>query len=147
MSDESRALGSCVCGSVKFVVTLPVLWCTHCHCRACRRQHSAAIVTWCGVAWENFRLAGRKHLKWYICSEDSKRGFCGNCGTPLLFMSTRWPDEVHVARASLHAKVDIIPIAHIHYGQHVSWFSFEDSLPRLGGQHGIELIEEPVQET
>jgi hypothetical protein len=99
-------------------------------------MHGAPIVTWFGVASENFRLAGREHLKWYICSEEAKRGFCMECGTPFLFMSTRWPDEVHVTRASLHGKVDITPGAHIFFDQHVEWFPFVDSLPCLGGRHG-----------
>lgn len=138
MSAERKVLGSCACGSIKFRVTLPVRWCTHCHCSACRRNHGAAIVTWFGVPNENFRLAGREHLKWYGCSEDSKRGFCLNCGTPLLFMSTRWPDEVHVTRASLLGKVEINPGAHIYFEQRAEWFPFHDALPHLGGKHGIE---------
>lgn len=142
MSAESTVLGSCACESIKFVVTLPVKWCTHCHCRACRRNHGAPIVTWFGVAWDNFRLAGREHLKWYVCSEDAKRGFCANCGTPFLFLSTRWPDEVHVTRASLNGKLNIAPIGHIHFDQHVPWFPFEDTLPRRGGQDGLEPMDQ-----
>lgn len=142
MSTESMVTGSCACGAIKFVITLPVKWCTHCHCVACRRQHAAPLVTWCGVAWENFKLAGREHLKWYFCSEDAKRGFCTNCGTPLLFMSMRWPDDVHVARTSLRGKVNIIPGGHIHFDQHVQWFPFEDSLPRRGGKDGLEPMDQ-----
>jgi hypothetical protein len=133
-------VGSCACQSIKFVVTLPVRWCTHCHCHSCRRHHGAAFVTWVGVAAENFRLSGREHLKWRICSEDSKRGFCMSCGSPLLFMSMRWPDEVHFVRANLHGKVDITPAAHIHADQHVEWFPFQDSIPHLGGRKGVERV-------
>ena len=133
MTSNEHVAGSCACGAIRFVVTLPVLWCTHCHCRSCCHHHGAAMVTWFGVASNNFRLSGREHLKWHLCSEDSKRGFCGNCGSPFLFLSTRWPDEVHVARASLLSEVDIVPGAHIFFDQHVSWFPVNDSLPRLGG--------------
>lgn len=131
---EFTARGGCACGAIKYVVTLPVKWCSNCHCRACRQQHGAPVVTWFGVDWEKFKLNGREHLKWYLCSEEAKRGFCVNCGTPFLFMSTEWPDEVHVARASLRGKVDIAPIGHIHFEQRVPWFPFEDSLPRRGGK-------------
>lgn len=141
MSAEGVVGGSCACGAIEFVVILPVKWCTHCHCIACRRQHGAPIVTWFGVDRERFKLAGREHLKWYICSEDAKRGFCTNCGTPLFFMSTRWPDEVHVTRVSLNSKVDITPHHHIHFDQHVTWFPFQDSLPRLGGKDGLEPMD------
>ena len=141
MKVESMALGGCCCGRVRFVVNLPVKWCSHCHCISCRRQHGAPLVTWFGVAADNFKLAGREYLRWYICSEDAKRGFCTHCGTPMLFMSTRWPDEVHVARASLVTKADITSVGHIHFDQHAPWFPFEDSLPRWGGKDGLEPME------
>lgn len=143
MSDESVAVGSCACGLVKYVVTLPVKWCAHCHCIACRQHHGAPVVTWFGVAAESFRLGGREHLKWFVCSEEAKRGFCTNCGTPLLFMSTRWPDEVHVTRASLLGRTDVLPRAHVHFDQHVKWSPLEDSLPRLGGLDSA-AAEEPI---
>jgi len=134
MSVEPFAMGSCACGLVRYVVTQPVKWCSHCHCFSCRQQHGAPVVTWFGVAWEGFKLAGREHLKWYVCSEEAKRGFCTNCGTPFLFMSTRWPDEVHVARASLRSsKEEIVPTVHVHHDQQAQWFLFEDPLPKVGG--------------
>jgi hypothetical protein len=146
MSNQSHVVGSCACGAIKFVFTLPIRWCTHCHCYSCRRHHGAAVVTWIGVASDAFRLSGREHLKWHLSSEDSKRGFCVHCGSPLLFMSERWPDEVHVVRASLHGDLEITPGAHAFFDQHVSWFPFEDSLPRLGGKHGIEPMDDSRQE-
>lgn len=142
MSSPIHVPGSCACGLIKFVVTLPVRWCTHCHCRSCCRHHGAALVTWVGVPAKNFRLAGREHLKWRVCSEDSKRGFCSNCGSPFLFMSTRWADEVHVARANIFGEINLTPGAHTYFDQHASWFPFEDSLPRFGGKHGLQPMEE-----
>lgn len=145
MSDKSHIVGRCACGAIKFVFLLPIRWCTHCHCHSCRHHHGAAVVTWLGVAADGFRLSGREHLKWHLCSEDSKRGFCSSCGSPLFFMSTRWPDEIHVARASLYEEVDVAPGAHIYFDQHVSWFPFEDSLPHFGGKNGIEPMEKPTR--
>jgi hypothetical protein len=142
MSSQNHVAGGCACGAIKFVVTLPVLWCTHCHCHSCRRHHGAAIVTWFGVASANFRLSGREHLKWHVCSENAKRGFCGNCGSPFLFLTTRRPDEVHVARASLHDEVDTTPGSHIFFDQHVSWLPIEDSLPRFGGKGSVQIMED-----
>jgi hypothetical protein len=47
--------GGCLCGAVRFRVELPTLFCAHCHCSMCRRNHGAAYVTWFGIARE--RLA------------------------------------------------------------------------------------------
>ena len=142
MSTPNQVTGSCACHAIKFSFTLPVLWCIHCHCRGCRRHHGAAFVTWIGVSSDSFQLSGEEHLKWRPCSSISKRGFCIDCGSPIFFASTRWPDEIHIARASLHGPVSITPIAHLFFDQHVSWFPFEDALARFGGQRGVQPMEE-----
>jgi hypothetical protein len=140
MSERQSAAGTCLCGAVRFLIYLPVKFCVHCHCQSCRVMTGAAFVTWIGVPHQSFRLAGKGHLRWYICSEQAKRGFCHVCGTPLIFISTVWPDDVHVTRASIIGKVDIVPRFHIHFEQHVDWFEFEDSVPRLGGRSGREPL-------
>jgi hypothetical protein len=141
MSTENKAVGRCICGAVKFVADLPPLWCINCHCYFCRRSHGAAFVTWFGVPSKSFRLGGREHLKWWYSDEECKLGFCGNCGSSFLFLSAKWPDEVHVALGSIVNDVDISPTAHIFFDQHVGWYPFGDSLPRLGGERGFDLLE------
>jgi hypothetical protein len=141
MSAENKAVGSCICGAIKFVVELPALWCINCHCFFCRRAHGAAFVTWFGVPSKSFRLGGREHLKWWYGPEESKRGFCGDCGSNLIFLSAKWPDEVHVTLGSIVTEVDLSPTAHIFWDHHVGWYPFEDSLPRLGGERGFDLVE------
>ncbi|HEY0511326.1 MAG TPA: GFA family protein [Thermoanaerobaculia bacterium] len=134
MSAETRVAGHCYCGAVKVLITLPVKGCVHCHCVACRQAHGAPVVTWLAVLRERFQLAGREHLRWYQDTPTSKRGFCGRCGSPMLFVADRWPDEVHVTRICIFTDVEIAeiaPRAHISYDQHVDWFPFEDSLPRF----------------
>src|SRR5262245_1350168 len=46
MSTVEQVQGGCLCGAVRFTVTLPTLFCGHCHCSMCRRNHGAAYVTW-----------------------------------------------------------------------------------------------------
>lgn len=46
--------GGCLCGAVRYVITLPTKWCAHCHCSMCRRAHGAAFVTWAGVPSQSF---------------------------------------------------------------------------------------------
>ena len=48
--------GACLCGAVRFQVTLPTLFCVHCHCTMCQRNHGAAYVTWFGVPKDQTRI-------------------------------------------------------------------------------------------
>src|SRR5262245_61224413 len=109
MSNQ-EVTGQCLCGAVRFVITLPTKWCAHCHCSMCRRAHGAAFVTFCGVATERFRiLAGADELVRYKSSETATRSFCRRCGSTLLFEGERWPGEVHVVRANIDGEIDRAP--------------------------------------
>ena len=96
------------------------------------------IVTWVGVKMENFRIADQKKVRWYQYTEHSRRGFCPTCGSPMFYMSTRFPGDIHVTRASLLGEVDVTPKLHIFFDEHVAWFPFEDKLQRMGRPQALE---------
>ena len=129
--NTSVARGSCLCGAVRFHAALPSKWVAHCHCTYCRRAHGSPFVTWAGFPSEQFTFepeSGRP--SWYESSPGAKRGFCGTCGSPMFFQSTRWPGEMHIARALFTDPLDREPSAHVFYETHVSWLSVNDELPK-----------------
>jgi len=104
--------GACLCGAVRFQLRLPSRWVAHCHCSFCRRAHGAAFVTWAGFASDRFALAPDSlPPAWYASSPGARRAFCPRCGSPMLFESTRWPGEVHVARALITGELEV---PHLH---------------------------------
>ncbi len=140
MSDPTIP-GSCLCGAVRFSVTVPVRFAVHCHCSRCRKAHGAAFVTWVGVPDPGFRFdTGESEVGWYASSPEARRGFCRACGSPLFFRSTRWPGEVHVVRASLEGDPGMEPKAHVFADARVPWVTLGDDLPVLGGATGTEPI-------
>ncbi len=129
--NKQTARGECLCGVVKFRVTLPTKWCSHCHCTLCRRSHGAAFVTWFGVENKQFELvSGADQLKWFFTSKESQRGFCTNCGSHILFRSTKWPGETHITLSNMTDPIDRKPGAHAYFDTHVDWLDFDDGLPR-----------------
>lgn len=143
MSEVQIIRGSCLCGAVRFEVTPPTKWCAHCHCTMCRRAHGAAMVTWFGAHHSSFRLiAGAERLQWYQSSAPARRGFCSACGTPMFFEGERWPNEIHVARATVAGAIDREPSAHVFYDLRVGWLGLHDELKKLGGQSGMEPLTE-----
>ena len=125
-------VGGCLCGTVRYEVQPPTLFCAHCHCRWCRRAHGAAFVTWFGVPEERFRLtAGAEHLRWYQSSKRSRRGFCRTCGTTLLFASTSSPGEMHIALATADTPIDREPALNCFVDQKAAWWDIHDDLPAL----------------
>ena len=129
------AIGSCLCGAVRFDATLPSKWVAHCHCSLCRRAHGAAFVTWVGMDATRVALSDPDGvLRWYASSPGAGRGFCSRCGSMMFFRSERWPGELHLARALFHDEVDRAPQVHVFWDAHVDWAALDpaDGLPRKG---------------
>lgn len=133
--------GSCLCGAVRFRVTLPTLFCAHCHCSMCRRNHGAAFVTWFGIPRERLALeAGDDVLVRHRSSDHGTRSFCGRCGSSLFCESTRHADHVDVVLASLSGPIDRAPSMHVYFDSGADWRDVRDELPRLGGASGVEPL-------
>lgn len=74
--------GSCLCGAVKFTVTLKDTRVSACHCGMCRKWGGGPLfVADCA---EPIRFtAGQPMI--FDSSDWAQRGFCGQCGTHLLY--------------------------------------------------------------
>ena len=123
-----RCSGTCLCGALRFEVTLSTRWALHCHCTLCRRAHGAPVVTWVGVESSRFALIEETTLRWYASTPGAERGFCERCGSTLFFRSERWPDEVHIVRTAFEGEIDREPSGHVHTADRADWFPFEDHL-------------------
>lgn len=129
MAEQGSVDGACLCGAVRFRVRLPSKWCAHCHCAMCRKAHGAGYVTWVGFENDRFAfLEGEERLRWHRSSPPAQRGFCGECGSSMLFRSERWPGEIHVALGVLDGPVDRRPEAHVFHATRVDWMALDDAL-------------------
>lgn len=143
--------GACLCGAVRFQVALPPKWVAHCHCSMCRRAHGAPYVTWIGLEETEHHqgltiTAGADAVKTYRSSDAGQRQFCGVCGSPLFFRSSRWAGEVHVARAAIPGDIGKGPAVHAFFSDKAPWVHVADGLPRRGGLTGVEPLPAPAVE-
>jgi hypothetical protein len=141
MSEEKNVVGACLCEAVRFEISLPTLFCGHCHCTMCQRNHGAAYVTWFSVAPEQLEiLSGEETLVRYASSKHGSRTFCSACGTSLFCRNDGHPDRVDIPLANMQGGIDRAPQLHIHVGTAAHWAHSEDGLPRLGGKTGLEPV-------
>lgn len=139
--DTAPVRGSCFCGAVAFEVTLPTLFCAHCHCTMCQRVHGAGYVTWIGVPYTQFRLvSGSEHLSVHHSSEHGRRSFCNVCSSSLFCESTHHPRYIDIALVNLSGKIDRDPQAHYYFSDRAEWVAVGDDLPRFGGKTGTEPL-------
>lgn len=122
--------GHCLCHAVRFTFDPSrILWAGHCHCETCRRQCSAPVTSFLGVADGAWDWTGEAPVT-YASSDHATRYFCGTCGTPMAYRSTRYPDEIHFYGASLADPASFTPARHYHWNERLPWLTTTDDLPR-----------------
>ncbi|MEM9851949.1 MAG: GFA family protein [Pseudomonadota bacterium] len=104
----------------------------HCHCQSCRHATGAPMTSFFGVGRAQVTWEGKRSF--HNSSPGVTRGFCGQCGTPMVYMSTRWPGEAHLYAATLDDLTLYQPTAHVHWAERVPWFTADDSLPKYKGR-------------
>lgn len=129
---SETAVGSCLCGGVRYEVSGPIGTVSHCHCSMCRKAHGAAFGTYAAVARAaHVIVTGEDLLSAYRSSPEVTRVFCRVCGSPLLWRSHG--DAAQWAVFSL-ATLDtpVIPVRqkHIHVASRAPWFEICDAWPQ-----------------
>ena len=124
--------GRCFCGVITFEVDLPVMSCVTCHCESCRRQCSAPMTTYIGVADGQWRWTG-KVPKVFHSSPGVERSFCETCGTPLSFRSQKMSGVMHLYVAAMAEPETFVPTLHVAIEEKLTWLKLADSLPTSVG--------------
>jgi hypothetical protein len=122
MTDDSvRLTGGCQCGAVRFRVK-GLGRGSICHCRMCQKALGAfygPLVTGLGVEWTR---GAPKHFQ---SSNKVRRGFCGDCGTPLTF---EYEGGIELAIGAFDDPVAAAPVIQVNPADKLS---FVDGLARL----------------
>lgn len=124
-----RATGRCLCGSVTIDIRGALRDVVVCHCGQCRRQHGAPP-SYTAAAWSDVMVGGAKHLKWFQSSQDSRRGFCRNCGSSL-FWEPMGSGRVSIAAGCLDKPTDLRTVRHIFVADKGDFYDITDGLEQL----------------
>lgn len=92
--------GGCFCGALRYEIQPGDSSVVNCHCTMCRRTSGAPYVTWILLTDEQFELKQGTPAE-LESSEHGTRWFCGRCGTPIVFRTTKRPGKIDVTVASL----------------------------------------------
>lgn len=123
---ESRAIrtGACACGAVRYELTGDMTKVTYCHCSKCRRWHGH-VGAYTAVERAGFRLVEQRGLKWYTASSTVRRGFCGECGSSLLWDEEGLP-RMAICAGTIDAPTGLESKAHIYVGSKGDYYALAD---------------------
>jgi len=124
--------GSCLCGIVRYSVDKIETEIAHCHCIMCRKFHGAAFATFGEALRESFRfLSGEDKLKEYVASNGTKRLFCSDCGSSLIFIPSNDRGKfIEFSLGTLDSVIPNRPEAHIFTNYSACWNKVTDGLPQ-----------------
>jgi hypothetical protein len=114
--------GGCQCGAVRFSAT-SLGRASICHCRMCQKAFGnicGPLVTADGLVWT------RGATKYFQSSNNVRRGFCGDCGTPLTY---EYEGGVEVAIAAFDRAAEIAPVIQLAVESRLPWFDRLAGLP------------------
>jgi hypothetical protein len=112
--------GSCLCGSIHYLVRGQPIYITHCHCATCRKASGAAFVTWFTVRVSEVEWRGDP-VAIYHSSAAVERGFCPRCGTTLTYRHESDPAEIDITVSSLTHPEMLQPEHHTWWESRVVW--------------------------
>jgi hypothetical protein len=137
--------GGCLCGGVRFEITGSLSNPLNCHCSQCRKQHGAAFRSRVRVQVQDFHwLEGEQLVKYYETASGYLRGFCRECGSPILNraganwkLAAQFPRTLSQYGISLAILDDppVRPASHVFVGSKAPWFEITDDLPQYA-EHG-----------
>lgn len=126
--------GECMCGSVRFAISAPLLGAAICHCKRCQRRtgtdHSVTGLT----QPHSFEIVdGEDFVSAYIPNDDGwHKFFCQKCGGQLFTRSPENPDLLAVRMGALDQDPGIRPGVHQFVAYAAAWEDIpDDGLPRF----------------
>lgn len=96
--------GGCACGAIRYECTAGPIVSSNCHCRDCQRATGSAFGSFLVVGADAFRLLGGQPKFYRKISDGGDpmlRGFCPECGSPIVIYEPHRPKLAIVYAATL----------------------------------------------
>lgn len=129
--------GSCLCGAIRYTVSVPVTDLRACHCVHCQKASGTAGSVNAVIPGSAFRIT-QGTPKRYDAKADSGRTlyrfFCGDCGSPI-YSQRSTGTEVVVVRAGTFDNAEGMKIAtNIWTRRALPWAYIDPASQQLPGQ-------------
>jgi hypothetical protein len=126
--------GGCMCGAVRYECSAEPMMSANCYCKDCQRSSGGALASVLVVPKEAFKLT-KGEPKHYEVTADSgnkvSRGFCTNCGSPILSLLTGMPNVVAIKAGSLDDPASFKPPANVYMASAPAWAPVRTDLRRF----------------
>ena len=96
--------GSCLCGAIRYTISVPVTELRACHCTHCQKASGAAGSVNAVVPGASFNITQGAPKRYAATAESGRtlyRYFCGDCGSPIYSHRATTPETLVVRAGTL----------------------------------------------
>ena len=104
MSENQIQTGGCLCGNIKYKFNREdVVSAGHCHCKDCQKITGSGKATIVFIPTKSLKITNNYKVYSVIGNDGTNvhRGFCPNCGSPVISYVTEQPDLRFIKAGSL----------------------------------------------
>lgn len=127
-----RLTGGCACGAIRYESDAEPLMMLNCHCRDCQRASGSAFAAILAMPKAAVRLTGEP--RYYGVTGGSgktiERGFCPQCGSPVMATLERFPDMLGLQAGSLDDPSRHRPAMDVFTASAQPWDHMDPALPK-----------------
>lgn len=121
--------GGCLCGAIRYEASPEATENWYCHCRMCQKWTGSVVATDVIVKKHEFEIT-QGEPKYFKSSSIAERGFCPDCGSPLIFRTLK-EDWLSIQTGTLDDPELAPPSGHYGIEGKISWLQLNDNLPAI----------------
>jgi hypothetical protein len=139
--------GGCLCGRVRYEAEVFLHNGYICHCTICQRSTGQPAEITVLIKSGSLRYLGDAP-HYYVSSADGKRGFCGTCGSRIVWQALRPEDDwlTNLTVGSLDRPAEARVTRHICADTQLPWYRLCDDLPKLTAAQSDLLLDQLARE-
>ena len=129
--------GGCACGEIRYECSAEPLLSEICYCRDCQRSSGNASAALLCVPAAKFTIISGSPKYYRVMGTSGHpmdRGFCPECGSPVVITAHRAPDLMVILAASLDDPSEFRPQVEVWTGSAPPWACLHPTLPKTQGQ-------------
>ncbi len=125
--------GGCACGAIRYSSDHAPIAMINCHCSDCQLSSGAPFASGIVVMTADLQISGTPKAYAVRAANGSlcTRGFCGDCGTPLLTQSDAHSQFTSIRFPSLDDHAGFKPMLDIFTASAPEWVCLDPALPRF----------------
>ena len=105
MDENTIETGGCLCGNIRYEFKRKdVVSAGHCHCKDCQRITGSGKATIVFIRTNDLKINNEDYKVFSVIGDDGtnvNRGFCPNCGSPIISFVTEQPQLRFIKAGSL----------------------------------------------